>query len=214
MKNPDNHCFLKLRLFALAFLVCALGLSGCLSRPPLKEQTFAFGLPESVATNSAAGGQVLALRKLRIAAPFDNRTLVYRTGDFSYVSDPYAAFLELPEEELIAPLRAGLCRQGDFSTVIGPGSALKADTLLEINVSELYGDFRQMEHPKAVLTMQFLFFDATNGVPLKLLFQKEYSRSIPLEQPNAPALMKGWNQALTEILTDATSDYKQVKAAE
>jgi len=191
-----------------------MGLSGCLSRPALKQQTFAFGLPDFAATNSAAGGQVLALRKLRIAAPFDNRPLVYRTGDFSYVNDPYAAFLELPEEELIAPVRAGLCRQGDFSTVIGTGSALKPDTLLEINVSELYGDFRQPENPKAVLTMQFLFFDATNGLPIKLLFQKEYSRSIPIEKPNAPVLLKGWNQALTEILTDVTSDYRQVKQAE
>jgi uncharacterized lipoprotein YmbA len=214
MKNPNSHCLLKVGLCALASLVCAMGLSGCLSRPALKQQTFAFGLPDFAATNSAAGGQVLALRKLRIAAPFDNRPLVYRTGDFSYVNDPYAAFLELPEEELIAPVRAGLCRQGDFSTVIGTGSALKPDTLLEINVSELYGDFRQPENPKAVLTMQFLFFDATNGLPIKLLFQKEYSRSIPIEKPNAPALMKGWNQALTEILTDVTSDYRQVKQAE
>jgi uncharacterized lipoprotein YmbA len=214
MKNPNNHRLLKLHLFALASLVCAVGLSGCLSRPPLQQQTFAFSLPEFAATNSAAGGHVLVLRKLRIAAPFDNRALVYRTGDFSYVSDPYAAFLELPEEELIAPVRAGLGSQGDFRSVIGPGSALKPDTLLEVNVSQLYGDFRQPANPKAVLTMQFLFFDATNGVPLKLLFQKEYSRSIPLEKPNAPSLMKGWNQALTEILTDVTSDYRQVKPAE
>lgn len=214
MKNPNTPCLLKVRLFALASLLCAIGLSGCLSRPALKEQTFAFGLPDFAATNSSSVGQVLALRKLRIAAPFDNRQLVYRTGDFSYVNDPYAAFLELPEEVLIAPVRAGLCRQGDFSNVIGTGSALKPGTSLEINVSELYGDFRQPENPKAVLTMQFLFFEATNGVPLKLLFQKEYSRSTPIGKPNAPALMKGWNQALTEILAEAVSDYRLAKQAE
>jgi hypothetical protein len=62
--------------------------------------------------------------------------------------------------------------------------------------------------------MQFLFFEMTNGLAVRPLFQKEYSRSIPIAKPAGAALMKGWNEALTEILADVLSDYRQAKSAE
>ena len=61
-----------------------------------------------------------------------------------------AAFLDSPEQELLAPLRAGLCRQGDFSAVVETGSALKPDIIVEIDVSQLFGDFRQPGSPKTL----------------------------------------------------------------
>jgi hypothetical protein len=54
--------------------------------------------------------------------------------------------------------------------------------------------------------MRFVFFDATNGVPGKAIFQQEYSRSIPLNAPTAAALLEGWNQALAEIMAEVSSD--------
>jgi ABC-type uncharacterized transport system auxiliary subunit len=196
------------RIFTLVLLVCAFMLTGCLSRPALKQETFSFGSPAIAATNFVAGQPVLAIKKLEVVPPHESRSLVYRTGDFTYARDPYAAFLDSPEEELLAPLRAGLCSQGDFSAVVETGSALKPDILVEINVSQLFGDFRQPDHAQAVLTLRFTFCDATNGMATHALFQKEYSRSIPLDAPTAAALMKGWNQALTEILAEVLSDYR------
>jgi cholesterol transport system auxiliary component len=218
MKNPiilsrPVHHFLMAGIYAVASLVCVIGLTGCLARTPLKQQTFVFGSPDVVATNPVVGNRVLAIRKLEVATPFAGRLLVYRTSEFNYVNDPYAAFLAAPEEELMAPVRAGLCREGGFSTVVGTGSALRANTLVEINVSQLYGDFRDPANAKAVLTMQFLFFKATKGVATKPLFQKEYSRSIALDQPSAAALMKGWNQGLNEILAEVLTDYQQAEGA-
>jgi cholesterol transport system auxiliary component len=201
----------------LALLVCALALTGCLSRPSLNPQTFSFNSSfnsslNPPATNSAAGQPVLGLKKLEVAPPFEDRSFVYRTGDFTYARDPYAGFLDSTGDELLAPLRAGLASQGDFSAVVGTGSALKPDTLVEINVSQLYCDFRQPDHAQAVLTMRFTFFAATNGIAVKPLFQKEYTRSLPLSTPTAAALMKGWDQAVTEILGEVLLDFRQAKS--
>ena len=217
MKNFNLPMPMRTIISSVVLLVCVIGLTGCLARTPLKQQTFAFGSPEVAASNSiaaAAGSHVLAIRKLQIAAPFDSRALVYRTGEFTYVNDPYAAFLQSPGDSLLAPIRNGLCQHGDFSTVVGTSSALKADTMVEIYVSRLYGDFQQPKKAEAILTMQFIFFDATNGIATKPLLQKEYSRNIALGKPTAAALVKGWNQALGEILTDAATDYRQAKSAE
>jgi len=190
----------------IILLVGMGGLTGCLSRPVLKEQTFAFNVPAGGTTNAVASQRVLGIRNLQIAVPFAGRTLIYRTDEFSYVRDPYAEFLELPADELVAPIREWFRGSGDFRGVAEAGSALKPDILLEINVSQLFGDFRQLQHPLAILTMQVTFFDAPKGMPIGVILQREYSRQISLNAPSAAALMKGWGQALGEILIEMSAD--------
>ncbi len=167
-------------LFRTAILVFACALTGCLSRPALKRQTFAFTIPEMAPTNVATA-RVLGIRNLEIAAPFEGLPLVYRTGDYSYVRDPYAAFLDTPAESLLVTIREWLRGNASFSAVIEPGSSLKPNTLAEIRVTRLYGDFRQPQRPAAVLTIHFLFFDAPNAIPGRVLLEREYARSIALK---------------------------------
>ena len=193
------------RLFAILASVCTL--SGCLSKPALHRQTFAFTASEAVRTNILATACVLGIRNLQIAAPFEGRSLVYRTGDNAYVRDPYAEFLDPPAESLLVTLRERLRDNGDFAHVIEPGSSLKPNTFAEISVTRLYGDFRQQQQVVAVLTMRFLFFDATNGLPGKVLLDREYSRSIALKSATPAALMEGWDQSLTQILTQVAFDF-------
>ena len=207
MKISQIQTRLAANIFAVLLLACVCGLTGCLSRPGMSKQAFAFGMPAIATTNVVTGDRVLGITKLRIAAPFEGRSLVYRTGEFSYVRDPYAEFLDSPEEELKAPVRRWFRGKGDFSAVVEAGSALKPDTLVEISVSQLFGDFRQPEHPAAILTIQFVFFDAVNGIPGKVLFEQEYSQKVPLKAPTAEALMAGWNHALAEILSEVSSDF-------
>jgi ABC-type uncharacterized transport system auxiliary subunit len=209
MKTLPIHYRRPNNIFIAFLLGCILGATGCLSRPALHKQTFLFNAPAIGATNIVAGGRVLGIRSLQIAAPFDRRSLVYRTGEFSYVGDPYAEFLESPAEELMEPVRGWLLRDGNFQEVVNRGSALKPDTLVEINISQLFGDFREPNHPTAILTMRFTFFDAPDGVPGKVILQREYSRSIPLGAPSATALMKGWDQALEQILGEVSSNLQR-----
>jgi ABC-type uncharacterized transport system auxiliary subunit len=204
-----SHAFPRSIVSILAILAAVLALCGCLSRPPLHKQTFTFGPSPTASGDTVAGDRVLGVRSLRIAPPFDGRSLVYRTGEFSYVRDPYAEFLDPPEEEMMASARGWLSRAGGFSDVVDAGSALKPDTIVEISVTQFYGDFRRSEHPCAVVTMHMVFFEARNGVPAKPILQQDYSRRIPVAAPSAAALMEGWNQAFGGIFAEAASDLRR-----
>ena len=103
-----SHAFHRWIVSILAIPAAVLALGGCLSKPPLHKQTFTFGAPPTASGGAVAGDRVLGIRSLRIAPPFDGRSLVYRTGEFSYVRDPYAEFLDPPEEEMMAPVRGWL----------------------------------------------------------------------------------------------------------
>jgi len=187
-------------------------LTGCLARPHLDKQSYIFAQVPLAAPRAASGNRVLAIRTLQVAEPFQGRSFVYRTGDFSYDRDPYAEFMDSPAEELVQPVGSYFRESGGFLSVVESGSALKPNTLAEIQVVELYGDFRPPERPAAVLAMRFAFFDAPHGVAEKVIMQHEYSRTIPLKARTAPALVEGWNQALAQILDSAIQDFGQADA--
>lgn len=186
------------------------GLTGCVSRPALNKETFIFDAATVPSTNSPSNGRILGIRKLQIATPFEGRSLVYRTGESTYVRDPYAEFLDWPADEMTISIRKQFRNSGFFETVVEPGSSIKPNTLVEINVSQLYGDFRQKDHPSAVMTIRFIFLSAPNGIADKVLFQKEYSRSLLLKENAAAALIEKWNQALAEILAEVSSDFSSL----
>jgi cholesterol transport system auxiliary component len=196
------------KICSVVLLVFTFTLGGCLSRAPMKIETFAFSSPAMTETNGGTGSRVLAIRRLRIDPPFDGRPLVYRTGEFSYERDPYSQFLGLPSDALAVPITGMLRSDGCFSAVVKMGSAARPNTLVEINVNELYGDIRKPGSPSAVLAMQVIFLDATNGLPGKVILQKNYSRQILMKSATSAALMEGWNEALVEIFADVASDLR------
>jgi len=194
----------------LCIAVCLL--TGCLARPHLDRQSFIFAPPAPAAPNAASGSRVLGIRSLDVAEPFQGRSFVYRTGEFSYDRDPYAEFMVHPAEGLLQPISNRFREAGAFKAVAEAGSALKPNTLVEIQVVQLYGDFRPAETPAAVLAMHFVFFDAHEGVPGKAILLQEYARNIPLKARTADALIEGWNQALAQILDSAMLDLNKIDA--
>lgn len=189
-------------------LAFAVALGGCLTRPSVKTQTFAFSAPLLVTTNNVPRGNVLGIRSVQVAPPFDERSLVYRTGDYSYEPDPYAQFLSPPSQELAATISGILSADGYFAAVDGMGSAATPDVLVEINISQLYGDIRKPASPYAVLAMQVIFVKARNGLPGKVILERSYSRRIPVKSATPGAFMEGWNRALSEIFAEVASDFR------
>ena len=156
---------------------------------------------------------MLAIRSLRVAAPFDGRSFVYRPSEYAYESDPYAEFLVSSSESLLMPIRAHLRQSGSFAAVVEPRSARKPNTVAEISVLELYGDFRRPGEPAALLTLRVVLFDAPHGVAGELIHEREYSRRISVTARNADALMAGWNVALTQVLAEFDADVRGLNPA-
>ncbi|HWH70530.1 MAG TPA: ABC-type transport auxiliary lipoprotein family protein [Candidatus Sulfotelmatobacter sp.] len=176
-----------------------------MSRPALVKQSFTFSIPPLAAHPPAPGAHVLEIRPLTVAAPFDSQSFLYRTGEYAYEHDPYAEFLVPPAESLGAALRGYLQNTEGVSSLAGESSPWKVDRLLEVYVSELYGDFRNRTAPAAVLRMSLTFRDGTGRV----LLRKEYEERLPLKARTAAALMAGWNEALTRIVARWSSELKQ-----
>lgn len=192
-----------------ALLILSLLAGGCLSRPSLVSQSFSFASPAASSNAPPSGGPILSIRRVSVAARFDNQAFVYRTGELSYERDPYAGFLVPPDESLAEPLRNYFRASGVFDSVTEPGSVIQPNVLAEISVSQLYGDFRDRSHPLAMLEVRFVFIPVRHGAPGKVAFEKSYTKRVPLKARTAAALMAGWNTALQEIARAVIADLKQ-----
>jgi ABC-type uncharacterized transport system auxiliary subunit len=193
-------------VFILICLALALGLAGCLSKPALRRQTFAFQIPPTAAPTESKGQSVLAIRSCEVAPTFASRSLAYRTGQDAYELDPYAGFLIQPAAAVEIPVRAYLRNSGAFKDVVELGGAFAPDVLLDVRVSELYGDFRSPGHAAAVLSLHLRFFTVESGRTGKTWLQKDYSRREPLKENTAAAVVAGWDQALAQIMAEAIAD--------
>jgi hypothetical protein len=76
-------------------------------------------------------------------------------------------------------------------------------------VTELYGDFRSGRTPVAVMTIQFTLVDL-RGVSTKVRLEQTIARRIELPEASPAALVRGYGQALGEILTDLVAALRRV----
>ena len=148
----------------------------------------------------------LQIGSARVSPRYADKNFVYRRSDTRFESDFYNEFLISPGVLVAEELRQGLSQSGLFKFVVGSVNALAPTHTLETVVNSLYGDFRDVRAPQAVMEIEF--FLSEEGSPSGIVFHKRYHSAIPLEGRNPEALVQGWNRALEAISGSLVSDLK------
>jgi cholesterol transport system auxiliary component len=183
--------------------------SGCvnLERDTPARHYFVIEIPHSANPGPSASDQVLLVSDLRISPRYADKSFVYRISDAGYESDYYNQFLTSPDIMITEELRRGLAMSPQFKFVVGPSNSLQSDYDLEGSINNLYGDFRDLNHPTAVLEIDFFLYKE-NGGNHAVVMQKRYMKSVPISERSPEALVKGWGQALQEIVMALAADLK------
>jgi ABC-type uncharacterized transport system auxiliary subunit len=148
---------------------------------------------------------------LRISPRYADKSFVYRTSDSGYEADFYNQFLTSPDVIFSEELRRGLSASSAFRHVVGPSSPLQPNFVLEGSINALYGDFRNLDKPAAVLEIEF-FLHHEDGNNPGIVLQRRYVKTVPIAARSPEALVKGWSQALGAILTDLNADLGKIKS--
>jgi cholesterol transport system auxiliary component len=190
----------------LLFIPCA----GCVSleRSYPDKRYFVIDAPVSANPANSPGDKNLLVSNLRISPRYADKGFIYRTSDSGYESDFYNQFLIAPDSMLSEELRKGLAAAHVFKYVVGPSNALQPNYVLEGSVNALYGDFRNLSKPAAVLEIEFFLHNeetANSGI----LLQKRYTRAVPISGRSPEALVKGWSQALEGIISLLVGDLEK-----
>lgn len=197
------------RLAATAVVVFALG--ACSIGQPMPTAT-TYGveppLPPAAVTRRP---ETLRMGEVRVAPAFSGNALVYRLGEVQYRADFYNAFIAEPGALLGTRIAQWLDRAGPFRVVNQPGSPVPASFALEGTVTELYGDFRPGRAPSAVMTIQFTLVDLRGIKPTPAL-ERSIGRRVELAQDSPDALVRGYGQALDQILAELAPQIAEASA--
>lgn len=167
-------------------------------------------VPKAPKTLSAGDHGVLLVSDLHISPRYAGTEFVYRTSETRYESDFYNQFLSPPATMISEELRKGLAEGTVFKYVIGPSNELTANYVLEGSINALYGDFRSLNAPAAVLGIE-VFLRSQDPAKPGILLHKSYRKSVAIDQRTPEALTKGWNQALQQTVAMLLADLKKAE---
>lgn len=193
-------------------LLLVIFVSGCVSleRTYPDKRYFVIEIRDTAKSSATQSDRVLLVANLHISPRYAGTEFVYRTSDTAYESDFYNQFLSSPSTMIGEELRKGLQAASAFKYVIGPASQLTASYALEGSVNALYGDFRNLNSPAAVLEIEFFLRNEDPEKP-GVVLHKRYAKSVAIGQRSPDALTKGWDQALEEITADLVADLAKTK---
>lgn len=194
-----------IRIAAILSLTLALG--ACSIGKPL-EQVTTYAVEPALPALMPGGDrkpEALRMGRVQVATAFSGRELVYRMDDVRYISDPYNAFLSEPGGMFGARIAEWLDRSGPYRSVSQPGIARTAPYVLEATITELYGDFRPGQAPAAVLTVQFAIIDMADA-RAQVVLERTISRRATIGEASPAALVRGFNRALAEVLTELAAE--------
>ena len=155
------------------------------------------------------GNETLEVSNIRISPRYADRSFIYRISESGYESDFYNQFLVSPSSLITEEVRKALTGSQVFKYVISATNQSQPSYVLEGTVNALYGDFRNPNSPRAVLEMEFFLTSEVPGNP-GILMQRRYAKSLPLTGRTPESLIKGWNEALEEILNSLVTDLKAI----
>ena len=191
---------------ALALLVLA---SGCVSieKSYPDKRFYVIEAGRGAAATDAKASGVLLVSILRVSPRYESRSFVYRRSESSYESDFYNQFLVSPGAQLTEEVRRALGQAQVAQYVVGASSQSEPTHVLEGTVDALYGDYRDLNAPKAVLEMEF-FLSKESPTKAEIVTRKRYTKSVAVSGRSPEALVKGWNDGLSEILAALVADLR------
>ncbi len=205
MKQKIPLTLLFIGIFAMFPL-----LIGCvnLERSYPEKRYFILDVSRDKDVSSPDTETVLKVRRFRVSPKYEGKGFVYRLKDLSYESDFYNEFFISPASLLTEEIRKWVAGTGLFQHVVDPSSYMDPNYVLEGAVTSLYGDYGVSTAPKAILEMQFFLLQETAASP-KIIFQSQYHKEEPLKGNTPDALVKSWNKALNQILTEFETDLEE-----
>ena len=188
-------------------IVAALIVSACSIGRPIPSAT-TYSIEAGVPAAPLPGRpwpERLRVARVRVAAPYDKASLVYRLSSVRFVSDPYHAFLADPGPMLSSGIVQWLAAAGQFTSVEGPGVAVPTAWVLETGVSQLYGDFQRDADPAAVMSIQFAVVDQTTAHP-NVRYEGTITRRVSLARASPEDLVQGYGTAFGQILSELSTE--------
>ena len=203
---------MKLKLSYIFILLCSIICSGCImgsSYPVPNKYMLSIKTPKKITYRPLK--QNLFVHSTTVTPQFTNVNFVYRTNKINYLTDYYNEFFTLPANLINQAIAKYLSATNIFKFVTNDPTPIGTQYILKSKVTELYADYRDHDHPKAVMKIQFNLFIINHNDKNVMLFNKTFSAAAPLRCKNSQSLVNAWNVDLEIILRRLAYNLQRVR---
>ncbi|TGK85533.1 hypothetical protein EHQ23_12865 [Leptospira bourretii] len=148
--------------------------------------------------------RTFVVRKVFISQRFEGKEFVYRKENAVYESDFYNGFFIPPAHNFKEEFVRSLLKSGNFEWDASMNTRINVTHFIELNLSQMYGDFRTKE-PKAVLEFEIVVYEDKDSISTPV-FRKTYKQIQLIEKKDPEALVLGWNLGLTNTFNELNAD--------
>ncbi|PJZ85191.1 ABC-type transport auxiliary lipoprotein, LBF_0736 family [Leptospira harrisiae] len=148
--------------------------------------------------------RTFVVRKVFISQRFEGKEFVYRKENAVYESDFYNSFFIPPAHNFKEELVRSLLKSGNFEWDASMNTRINVTHFIELNLSQMYGDFRTKE-PKAVIEFEIVVYEDKDSISTPV-FRKTYKQNQLIEKKDPEALVLGWNIGLTNSFNELNLD--------
>ncbi|HOW58330.1 MAG TPA: hypothetical protein PLO78_01245 [Candidatus Omnitrophota bacterium] len=135
-----------------------------------------------------------------------DRYLAYRTGETTFESDFYNQFITAPAELIQDQAAAWLKSSPLVKYILKAGETSSLSYIVDGTLLDLYGDYRNVNAPKAVLRLKLTV--SKTGDTAGVVWQKIYAQEVSMSHISPLILTEGWNKGLCQIVADFENDLK------
>ncbi len=191
----------------LLLILTVLALTACGHRPYLAKQQYLL-TADNPTTHYTPIAMSLKIDDTTSSALYHNNALLYRLKGNQVTHDFYHIFAISPSH-IITNNTTAFFRQNElFQHVFTINLNLEADYVLKSNLIALDADYTHPDAPMARLEIEYILLNAQHTIVL----DKHYVASQRLSEKTTDALIKAWNQGLTDILSNAAHDIAEMVA--
>lgn len=184
-------------------------LAGCLrlEKPYPQKSAYRLEAAPDTTARQPLSNRVLQISKFDSAPAYRSKGFIYRTGEQTWQSDYYHEFFTPPAAMLTEQCRRWLQETGLFSQINQSGYPPATD-ILQGRIVALHGDYRPGHKPMAVLELQLTLTNESR-TPAATVLDRLYRRRLPLVDREPATLVKAWNEALADILSEFEAQLRQ-----
>jgi ABC-type uncharacterized transport system auxiliary subunit len=183
------------RRFLLGGLATLAGCSVLPSQPYVQKRDWPLVLDRPGSLPPRTGGRVLLVRSITAAPGLDARGVQWLLPDGSVHVDYYEQWAVAPPQAAEDGLRRWMADAGLFAAVVGPGSRINADLVLEGELAAFIGD------PAAGVaraSLAVVLLDQRSN-STKVLLQRTETATAPLNSTNPTAVVAALRAALASV---------------
>lgn len=184
-------------LQAIAYCGVFLALTGCISSTYVERKEYLLNLHNSHVKKMKIHKYAVMIDSSNVSAPFNQLSFIYRISNTEYLTDYYHTFIS-PLTQQFDPFLINYSYAVGCFDPIAVNELGNSDYELQPTITQFYADYRDRNHPRAVVALNFKLVKREETKVVGLL-NKTFVAQVPIKAKNTQSLLVAWRQGLRRV---------------